>query len=191
MNASITVVILAGGQSQRMQVPNKASVLFRGKPLIKHVIDHMHSQAKNIVINTHQNQKDFDGYNLPLINDISDKKEGPLLGILSSLKAIQSDWIQFVPCDTPYLPENLITRLVEVVKVQKTLIAVPQTIDGLQSTCLLCHSSTLENLQKFFNAGGRKIEDWIRQLPFSLVNFDDPSQFININTKEELEKASL
>ena len=118
----------------------------------------MHSQAKNIVINTHQNQKDFDGYNLPLINDISDKKEGPLLGILSSLKAIQSDWIQFVPCDTPYLPENLITRLVEVVKVQKTLIAVPQTIDGLQSTCLLCHSSTLKNLQKLLTLESKSLK---------------------------------
>jgi molybdenum cofactor guanylyltransferase len=184
-------VILAGGQSKRMQVPNKASVMFRGKPLIKHVIDHMHSQVKNIVINTHQNQKDFNVYDLPLIDDISDKKEGPLLGMLSSLQAIQSDWIQFAPCDTPYLPENLIARLMEAVEVQKTLIAVPQTIDGLQSTCLLCHSSALKNLQKFFNGGGRKIEDWIKQLPFSLVKFDDPSQFMNINTQEDLEKAYL
>jgi molybdenum cofactor guanylyltransferase len=151
----------------------------------------MHSQVKNIVINTHQNQKDFDVYDLPLIDDISDKNEGPLLGILSSLQSIQSDWIQFVPCDTPHLPENLIAQLLEAVEVEKTLIAVPQTIDGLQSTCLLCHSSTLKNLQNFFNAGGRKIEDWIKQLPFSLVKFDDPSQFININSKEELEKANL
>jgi len=191
VNASITVVILAGGQSKRMEVKNKAAILFQGRPLIQHVIDHMHSQAKNIVINTHQNQKDFEVFHLPLINDITDKHEGPLLGILSSLLTIQSDWIQFVPCDTPHLPKNLVARLMEAVKMEKTLIAVPQTIDGLQSTCLLCHSSSLKNLQDFFNAGGRKIENWIKQLPFSIVKFDDQFEFMNINTREELEKATL
>jgi len=191
VNASITVVILAGGQSKRMEVKNKAAILFQGRPLIQHVIDHMHSQAKNIVINTHQNQKDFEVFHLPLINDITDKHEGPLLGILSSLLTIQSDWIQFVPCDTPHLPKNLVARLMEAVKMEKTLIAVPQTIDGLQSTCLLCHSSSLKNLQDFFNVGGRKIENWIKQLPFSIVKFDDQFEFMNINTKKELEKATL
>ena len=185
------MVILAGGQSKRMEVKNKAAILFQGRPLIQHVIDHMHSQAKNIVINTHQNQKDFEVFHLPIINDITDKHEGPLLGILSSLLTIQSDWIQFVPCDTPHLPKNLVARLMEAVKMEKTLIAVPQTIDGLQSTCLLCHSSALKNLQDFFNAGGRKIENWIKQLPFSIVKFDDQFEFMNINTREELEKATL
>jgi len=66
---------------------------------------------------------------------------------------------------------------------------VPETSDGLQSTCLLCHSSTLNNLQIFFNQGGRKIEDWIRQLAFSIVQFNDKSQFLNVNTQEELKKA--
>ena len=189
MNNSATVVILAGGQSKRMQVQNKAIILFEGKPLIAHVIDRMKIQAKYTVINTHRNQKDYEIFHLPLIDDISDIQEGPLLGILTSLQAIKTDWIQFVPCDTPSLPSNLIEILMKVVESEKTLVAVPETSDGLQSTCLLCHSSTLNNLQIFFNQGGRKIEDWIRQLPFSIVPFNDESQFLNVNTQEELKKA--
>ena len=189
MNHSVTVVILAGGQSKRMQVQNKATVLFEGKPLITHVIDRMKTQAKHIVINTHRNQKDFEIFHLPLIDDILDIQEGPLLGILTSLQAIKTDWIQFVPCDTPYLPNDLIAILMKEVEAEKTLVAVPETSDGLQSTCLLCHSSTLNNLQIFFNQGGRKIEDWIRQLAFSIVQFNDKSQFLNVNTQEELKKA--
>jgi molybdopterin-guanine dinucleotide biosynthesis protein A len=183
------VVILAGGQSKRMQVQNKATVLFEGKPLITHVIDRMKTQVKHIVINTHRNQKDFEIFHLPLIDDILDIQEGPLLGILTSLQAIKTDWIQFVPCDTPNLPSDLITILMKEVEAEKTLVAVPETSDGLQSTCLLCHSSTLNNLQIFFNQGGRKIEDWIRQLSFSIVQFNDKSQFLNVNTQEELKKA--
>jgi molybdopterin-guanine dinucleotide biosynthesis protein A len=183
------VVILAGGQSKRMQVQNKATVLFEGKPLITHVIDRMKTQAKHTVINTHRNQKDFEIFHLPLIDDILDIQEGPLLGILTSLQAIKTDWIQFVPCDTPYLPNDLIAILMKEVEAEKTLVAVPETSDGLQSTCLLCHSSTLNNLQIFFNQGGRKIEDWIRQLAFSIVQFNDKSQFLNVNTQEELKKA--
>ena len=191
MNHSVTVVILAGGQSKRMQVQNKATVLFEGKPLITHVIDRMKTQAKHTVINTHRNQKDFEIFHLPLIDDILDIQEGPLLGILTSLQAIKTDWIQFVPCDTPNLPNDLIAILMEEVEAKKTLVAVPETSDGLQSTCLLCHSSTLNNLQIFFNQGGRKIEDWIRQLAFSIVQFNDESQFLNVNTQEELKKAFL
>lgn len=189
MNHSVTVVILAGGQSKRMQVQNKATVLLEGKPLITHVIDRMKTQAKHTVINTHRNQKDFEIFHLPLIDDILDDQEGPLLGILTSLQAIKTDWIQFVPCDTPNLPNDLIAILMEEVEAKKTLVAVPETSDGLQSTCLLCHSSTLNNLQIFFNQGGRKIEDWIRQLAFSIVQFNDESQFLNVNTQEELKKA--
>jgi molybdopterin-guanine dinucleotide biosynthesis protein A len=74
-------------------------------------------------------------------------------------------------------------------KAQKTLLAVAETKDGFQSTCLLCHSSNLKNLQDFFNQGGRKIENWVRQLPFSVVRFHDESQFININTPQELERT--
>ena len=191
MNHSVTVVILAGGQSKRMQVQNKATVLFEGKPLITHVIDRMKTQTKHTVINTHGNQKDFEIFHLPLIDDILDIQEGPLLGILTSLQAIKTDWIQFVPCDTPNLPSDLIAILMKEVEAEKTLVAVPETSDGLQSTCLLCHSSTLNNLQIFFNQGGRKIEDWIRQLAFSIVQFNDESQFLNVNTQEELKKAYL
>ncbi len=191
MNHSVTVVILAGGQSKRMQVQNKATVLFEGKPLITHVIDRMKTQAKHTVINTHRNQKDFEIFHLPLIDDILDIQEGPLLGILTSLQAIKTDWIQFVPCDTPNLPNDLIAILMKEVEAEKTLVAVPETSGGLQSTCLLCHSSTLNNLQIFFNQGGRKIEDWIRQLAFSIVQFNDESQFLNVNTQEELKKAFL
>jgi molybdopterin-guanine dinucleotide biosynthesis protein A len=189
MNHSVTVVILAGGQSKRMQVQNKATILFQGKPLITHVIDRMKTQAKHTIINTHRNQKDFEIFHLPLIDDILDIQEGPLLGILTSLQAIKTDWIQFVPCDTPYLPNDLIAILMKKVEAEKTLVAVPETSDGLQSTCLLCHSSTLNNLQIFFNQGGRKIEDWIRQLAFSIVQFNDESQFLNVNTQEELKKV--
>ena len=62
MDEKIAVVILAGGQSKRMQVQNKATVLFKGKPIISHVIDRMKPQAEHIFINTHQNQNDFDGF---------------------------------------------------------------------------------------------------------------------------------
>lgn len=185
------MVILAGGQSKRMKVSNKATVLFKGKPLITHVIDRMKPQAKYMAINTHQNQSDFKKFNLPLIEDELTIQEGPLLGILTSLQKIKTNWIQFVPCDTPNLPNNLIANLMKEIEAQKTLAALPKTSDGLQSACLLCHTSTLKNLEDFFNQGGRKIEDWVRQLPFSLVQFHDMSQFININTQEELEKTCL
>lgn len=188
MAESLAVVILAGGQSQRMGVKNKALVLFQDKPFIQHVIDQMKLQTNNIYINTHRNQDDFINYKLPMIDDEFENQEGPLVGMLTCLKKINMDWIQFVPCDTPFLPLDLINQLKKGIKIDHALVAVPKTEDGLQSTCCLCHSSTLENLILFFNHGGRKIEDWIRQLPFSIVDFKDKKKFLNFNTEAEIYK---
>jgi molybdopterin-guanine dinucleotide biosynthesis protein A len=191
VNESVAVVILAGGQSKRMNKKNKAMVLLKDKPLIQHVIDAMKLQTPHIFISTHHNQDDFRIFNLPLIDDDAESHEGPLLGMMSSLKKIKTEWIQFVPCDTPHLPQDLIEILKKVADKNHTKIAVPETSDGLQSACILCHISSLENLNTFFNAGGRKIEDWIRQLPFSIVPFENQACFLNINTEEELKKNSL
>ena len=190
MNESVAVVILAGGQSQRMNLKNKAIVLLKNKPLIQYVIDIMKLQTQHIFINTHHNQDDFRNFNLPFIDDDIESHEGPLLGMLSSLRRIKTEWIQFVPCDTPHLPIGLIETLKKAADKNHTQIAVPETSDGLQSACILCHTSTLKNLNIFFNGGGRKIEDWIRQLPLSIVPFENQAYFLNINTEEELKKNS-
>ena len=59
MNESVAVVILAGGQSKRMNKKNKAMVLLKDKPLIQHVIDAMKLQTPHVFISTHHNQDDF------------------------------------------------------------------------------------------------------------------------------------
>ena len=38
------------------------------------------------------NQNDFEKFNLPLIDDALSIQEGPLLGILTSLQKIKTDW---------------------------------------------------------------------------------------------------
>ena len=90
-----------------------------------------------------------------------------------------------------YLKDGVSWKLKKDADKNHTQIAVPETSDGLQSACILCHISNLENLSTFFNGGGRKIEDWIRQLPFSAVPFENQACFLNINTEEELKKSSL
>ena len=89
MNESVAVVILAGGESKRMNKKNKALVLLKDKPLIQYVIDIMSLQTPYIFINTHRNQDDFRIFNLPLVDDDTESHEGPLLGMMSSLKKIK------------------------------------------------------------------------------------------------------
>jgi molybdopterin-guanine dinucleotide biosynthesis protein A len=46
----------------------------------------------------------------------------------------------------------------------------------------------LGNIEDFINAGGRKMELWIKENNYKVVDFSDPKAFININNLSELAK---
>ena len=48
--------------------------------------------------------------------------------------------------------------------------------------------TTLKNsLGKFIERGGRKIMHWIKQTNFKKVEFTNPNDFINLNSKNDIQ----
>lgn len=102
-----TAFILAGGNSSRMGT-DKGVLLFRGKPLVQHVIDELSKVFSEIVIVS--NNPDYTQFGLEVIPDTI-KGVGPLGGILSGLKYSNSQWNFFTACDMPFISEKLIRSL--------------------------------------------------------------------------------
>ena len=92
-----------------------------------------------------------------------------------------------VPCDSPFLPADLVARLRAAMDAHGAELAVARTGDQPHPVFCLCRKSVLPGLTAFLESGGRKIDAWYSALKVVEVSFDDePDAFSNINTESEL-----
>jgi molybdopterin-guanine dinucleotide biosynthesis protein A len=92
-----------------------------------------------------------------------------------------------VPCDSPFLPADLVARLCAAMEANDATLAVARTGEQLHPVFCVCRKSVLESLTAYLESGGRKIDAWYSALKVVEVPFDDqPEAFSNINTESEL-----
>jgi molybdopterin-guanine dinucleotide biosynthesis protein A len=112
---------------------------------------------------------------------------GPLAGLHAGMKAASHPLVVTVPCDSPFLPLDLVYRLIS--KIGDRDLAVAKTGDQPHPVFSLVKRDLVQNLEAFLAGGGRKIDAWYGALRFVEVPFDDEAgAFRNINTREELER---
>lgn len=191
MNSSqstITTVILAGGAARRMGGEDKGLTLLNGQPMIRHVIDRIAPQSSQIIINCNRSQSAYGKLGYPLVEDSMRGGLGPLAGILSAMEISDSDYILSVPCDTPQLPHELVTRMLSTLKEQNAEACTVSDGDRLHPVVLLLKRELLPKLKTYLNYGGRKVHDWFYSLRHCHADFSDqPEAFVNINTPQQLE----
>ena len=93
---------------------------------------------------------------------------------------LQGPLVLSVPCDTPFLPLDLVARLEKVLN-NNNDIAVPLVDDRAQTAICLFNACLYKNLKDFLASGKKKMEDWQGGLNRVLVPFDHPEAFLNIN----------
>jgi molybdopterin-guanine dinucleotide biosynthesis protein A len=95
-----------------------------------------------------------------------------------------------VPCDSPFLPPDLVARLRAALFEQEADLAVASARGRQQPVFSLCHRRLHAGLRAYLAGGGRKIDHWYSDLRLAEVAFDDqPEAFDNINTADELSDA--
>ncbi|MHB1676271.1 MAG: molybdenum cofactor guanylyltransferase MobA [Sulfuriferula sp.] len=182
----ISGVILAGGISRRMGGQDKGLACFAGLPLIQHVISRIAPQVDDLHINTNQHWDDYQRLGYPLIADDNADFQGPLAGVLAGLKMSKHEWVLTAPCDTPFLPENLVARLLAASDGMDVVVA---STTRIHATVMLCQRSLAANLTTALAQGLRKVQDWQAGQRCRIVKFGDESAFVNINTPEQLANA--
>ena len=186
---NVTAVILAGGKGRRMDGKDKGLVELANRPLIEYVIDAIKPQVETIILNANRNQEQYSQYGYPVISDALLDYQGPLAGFISALKSSTTSHIVTLPCDGPFLPKDLVERLVLALTDSEAEIAVAHDGDRMQPVYSLIPTTLINSLSSFLDTGERKIDLWYKQHRVALADFSDcPEKFRNINTAEQRDR---
>jgi molybdenum cofactor guanylyltransferase len=153
-------------------------------------LERLKPQVANILVNANRNAERYAAFGFPVIADRIGGFAGPLAGLHAGLSASASDLVASIPCDTPFLPMDLIARLMEPMSDPHCQVAVART--GTQAHPVFCMTrrGLLAHLENFLAGGGRKFDAWYATLAVVEVAFDDQvDAFRNLNTLDELRHA--
>jgi molybdopterin-guanine dinucleotide biosynthesis protein A len=185
----ITGLIIAGGQGRRMGSADKGLTPFRGKPMIAHVIERFAPQVDELIINANRSLEDYAKFGYRVVEDEVGGFAGPLAGLERGLALAQHEWVATAPCDSPFLPLDLLARLREAAEKDNAQLAVAKTFDQAHPVFCLCRRDVHEHLKSFLQSGGRKIDFWYKTLHIVEVSFDEEEEaFNNFNTREEMDE---
>jgi len=184
----VTGIVLAGGQGRRMGGVDKGLQPLRGRPMIGAVLERLAPQVAEILINANQNLEAYARFGHRVVPDAIGGFAGPLAGLHAGLAAARHGLAVTVPCDSPFLPADLVARLRGAL--DRNDLAVAKTGEQPHPVFSLVRVSVLDHLSNFLASGGRKIDAWYSSLDVVEVSFDDEADaFRNFNTREELSRA--
>jgi len=187
VQSSVTGLILAGGKGSRMGGVDKGLQAFRGKRLVDHVYERFAPQVGGVIINANQNHEEYKTFGVRVVSDAIGGYAGPLAGFHAGLSVSKRPFLASVPCDSPFLPVDLIERLYQRIDETGAELAVAKTGDQPHPVFSLMRRGVLDHLADFLKGGGRKIDAWYATLNVVEVGFDDEAEaFSNFNTLEEL-----
>jgi molybdenum cofactor guanylyltransferase len=184
----VSGIVLAGGQGRRMGGVDKGLVALHGRPMVAWVTERLAPQVDEIVINANQNLEAYGRFGHRVVADEVGGFAGPLAGLHAGLSEVSHGLAVTVPCDSPFLPLDLVARLHQALGAND--LAVAKTGDQPHPVFSLVRRSVRDHLANFLSSGGRKIDAWYATLKVVEVAFDDEAEaFRNINTREELKDA--
>lgn len=184
----VSGVVLAGGLGRRMGGVDKGLQTMKGRPMVQWVLERFSPQVAEVVINANQNPDRYGAFGHRVVSDDIGGFAGPLAGLHAGLKAATHPLVATVPCDSPFLPEDLVQRLFS--NLGNHDLAVAKTGDQAHPVFVLTKRDIVGNLESFLSGGGRKIDAWYASLKVVEVSFDDQTDaFRNINTLAELKGA--
>jgi molybdopterin-guanine dinucleotide biosynthesis protein A len=160
---------------------------FRGRPMVAHVVERLYSQVDELLINANRNLDEYARFGHRVIADEIAGFAGPLAGFERGLAHAHGRLVMTAPCDSPFLPQDLVARLRAALEANRADLAVAKTGDQAHPVFSLMRRDVHASLVDFLGSGQRKIDKWYAALRVVEVPFDDEAQaFLNINTREEL-----
>lgn len=158
---------------------HKPLVPFAGARLIDAVIARATPQVGRLAIDVPRAM--VAAYDYPdVLPDLHDEQRGPLCGVITGLEWLEADWLATFPCDTPFLPRDLVARL--------AAHGAPAIVKDMP-VCGLWPKSALPHLRAALDAHG-SVRRALRELGGHEVAIEAaPHAFFNVNAPEDLQEA--
>lgn len=187
---TIAGAVIAGGEASRFG-GDKPFAPFRGATLLDAVVTRVRPQVRMLALNLRAGART--GHDLPVLADTIPGRAGPLAGVVTALEWAASldgvNWLATFPCDTPFLPENLVATLADAAARNVPIVA--RDGERLHYLCALwpidCATHLKENI-----ASGRWTSLYRAQEELGAVSCmveAAPHAFFNVNTPEDLAEA--
>ncbi|MBI1182277.1 MAG: molybdenum cofactor guanylyltransferase MobA [Alphaproteobacteria bacterium] len=185
-------VILAGGLSRRMGGGDKGLLVLAGRPVLGHVIGRFAPQVDRLVLNANGDPARWRSFGLHVVPDTLPDRPGPLAGVLAAMdwaaeNAADCGWLAAVPCDTPFLPPDLVARLRQAAGASSW--AVAESAGRRHPTVALLRLDLRDQLAGFLAAGGRRAGEFSCEAPTAAFPAEPVDPFLNLNTPEQLAQA--
>jgi len=188
-------VILAGGLARRMGGGDKGLLPFAGGTLLGAVIARVRPQVTALALNANGDPGRFAAYGLPVLADPVPGQPGPLAGLLAAM-----DWaaaqgaaqVLTLPTDTPFLPHDLVARLIAAAPGRAAIAATAG--GGAHPVIGLWPVTLAPVLRSHLQTGERRVGAFAAAVGAAKVPFPPgppgpPDPFLNLNTPEELAAA--
>jgi molybdopterin-guanine dinucleotide biosynthesis protein A len=119
-----------------------------------------------------------------ILPDLFAEQLGPLCGVVTGLSWCEADWLATFPCDTPFLPRDLVAQLARAAGPR------PVVAKGAQ-VCGLWPRSCLAQLRRGLESGAlRSVIGAVEALGGATCEIAAPAHaFFNVNTKDDLAEA--
>lgn len=186
----VAVVVLAGGQGRRIG-GGKPLRLLGGERLVDRALAMARRFSGRVALSVGSEDRLSDCNVQQIVDPQPDW--GALGGLAAGLDfAIGEglDLLLTLPCDSPFLPEDLLTHLSAALDSDHGA-AIPRSRDQLHVACGLWRVEVRAPLAEYADSGGRSLHGLAERVGFIGVDWTaepfDP--FFNINTQEDLERA--
>ena len=192
---NILGVILAGGKSKRFG-EDKTKAKLGNKTLLDHTISKIEKNFKEILIIENKEKVTLDKKNVFSTKDIIEGQLGPLVGVLSAMEWIKNNkknynWVATFPCDTPFFDENIIDKVKSCPNNSSKKLFFLKRKNRRHNIFGLWSLDLKDALYKDIKNGYRKVEEWADKVGPEIIEINNEKDynFLNINTKKDLEEA--
>jgi len=197
MNGEVVAVLLAGGLSRRMGGRDKMLRDLGGQSILARVIARLDPQAGRLLLNANGDPSRFADFGLPVAADVIAGHAGPLAGVLTGMEwaranARDCQWIVTVPTDAPFLPGDLVRRLLAALEDEGADMACASSGGRHHPVCGLWPLRLAGGLRRaMLDEDVRKVDMWTGRYRLAVADWPtkpvDP--FFNANRPEDLAEA--
>jgi len=169
---------------------DKALVVFAGQSLIAHVLDRLEPQVDRVLISANGDAARFAGFGCIVVPD--DRSQGPLSGVLACLKRARemgATHVVTTPCDTPFIPGDLVPRLLLAAESAPEGLAMARDDSRDHPATAVWPVGLAAALAEYLASGGGKVTGFTGAHGAVTAHFPDARAFLNLNTPEDVAAA--
>lgn len=197
VNSFGSAIILAGGKSMRMGF-DKQFLKLENKSNVELLIEKLSPLFSDFIIVTNKpNEYDDEKVKYEKIKLVSDeiKDKGPLSGIHIGLKESKSKYAYLIACDMPIVNLDYIRYMMALLKIKESDAVVTEDRIGIEPFNAFYSRDLYKVIELYLNSDKRDIKTLLQTVNTTYIPHKkalkmspDWSMFLNLNTKEDLEK---